>query len=121
MYDFYRTTARTERTCASLITYYAPVIFQNSLGMSRDLALLLSGFNGEHETHSLISLILMKYSGLAYFFSSLVPIPLIERFGRRKLMLFGAAGQCVCMVLLAAMTQDPGNKVKGIIAAICLL
>ncbi|KAF9040276.1 general substrate transporter [Hymenopellis radicata] len=87
----------------NLITYYAPVIFQKSVGMSRDMSLLLSGFNG-----------------LAYFLSSLVPIPLIERLGRRKLMLFGATGQCICMVLLAAMTQDTGNKAKGLVAAVCL-
>lgn len=60
-------------------------------------------------------------TGLAYFFSSLVPIPLIERLGRRKLMLFGAVGQCICMILLAAMTQDQGNTAKGIVATVCLL
>ncbi|EIM81381.1 general substrate transporter [Stereum hirsutum FP-91666 SS1] len=87
----------------NLITYYAPVIFQNSVGLSRDMSLLLAGFNG-----------------LAYFFSSLVPIPLIERLGRRKLMLFGAVGQCICMILLAAMTQDQGNTAKGIVATVCL-
>ncbi|KIY64080.1 general substrate transporter [Cylindrobasidium torrendii FP15055 ss-10] len=87
----------------NLITYYAPVIFQKSLGMSRDMSLMLSGFNG-----------------LAYFLSSLVPIPLIERLGRRKLMIFGASGQCICMILLAAMTEDVGNKAKGIVAAVCL-
>lgn len=89
---------------SSLITYYAPVIFEDSVGLTRDLSLLLSGFNG-----------------LAYFLSSLVPIPLIERLGRRKLMLFGSVGQMTCMILLAAMTSDVGNKGKGIVAAICLL
>lgn len=72
--------------------------------MSRDMSLLLSGFNG-----------------LAYFLSALVPIPLIERLGRRKLMLFGAVGQTVCMVMLAAMTEDVGNKAKGLVAAVMLL
>ncbi|KAH7108816.1 sugar transporter STL1 [Dactylonectria macrodidyma] len=30
----------------NLITYYAPVIFQQSVGISHDLSLLLAGFNG---------------------------------------------------------------------------
>ncbi|GAA5863241.1 hypothetical protein JCM8547_002874 [Rhodosporidiobolus lusitaniae] len=87
----------------NLITYYAPVIFETSVGMSHDLSLLLSGFNG-----------------VAYFLSALVPIPLIERVGRRKLMLFSASGQAVTMALLAAMTKDTGNTGKGIVAAVCL-
>ncbi|GAA5965893.1 hypothetical protein JCM8115_000737 [Rhodotorula mucilaginosa] len=87
----------------NLITYYAPVIFQQSIGMSHDTALLLSGLNG-----------------CAYFLSALVPIPLIERVGRRKLMIFSAAGQAITMAILAAMTQDVGNKAKGYVAAVML-
>jgi len=83
--------------------YYAPTIFETSVGMSRDLSLLLSGFNG-----------------VAYFVSALVPIPLIERVGRRKLMLFSAVGQTVCMAILAPMTKDTGNTGKGIVAAVML-
>ncbi|GAA5846259.1 hypothetical protein JCM9279_005879 [Rhodotorula babjevae] len=87
----------------NLISYYAPVIFETSVGMSHDTALLLSGLNG-----------------VAYFLSALVPIPLIERVGRRKLMIFSAAGQAVTMAVLAAMTEDTGNKAKGLVAAVCL-
>ncbi|BGP57379.1 hypothetical protein JCM8202v2_005020 [Rhodotorula sphaerocarpa] len=87
----------------NLITYYAPVIFEESVGMSHDTALLLSGLNG-----------------VAYFLSALVPIPLIERVGRRKLMIFSAAGQAGTMAILAAMTADVGNAKKGIVAAVML-
>ncbi|GAA6026203.1 hypothetical protein JCM10207_005544, partial [Rhodosporidiobolus poonsookiae] len=87
----------------NLITYYAPVIFETSVGMSHDLSLLLSGLNG-----------------VAYFLSSLVPIPLIERVGRRRLMIFSCAGQAVTMAILAAMTKDTGNTSKGIVAAVML-
>ena len=71
--------------------------------MSHDTALLLSGLNG-----------------VAYFLSALVPIPLIERVGRRKLMIFSAAGQAITISILAAMTQDVGNKAKGYVAAVML-
>lgn len=87
----------------NLITYYAPVILQKSVGLSRNTSLLMAGFNG-----------------LAYLVSSLVPIPLIERVGRRPLMIFGAAGQCISMAILAAMTTTIGDKTKGIVATTML-
>ncbi|KAI0199870.1 hexose carrier protein [Astrocystis sublimbata] len=86
----------------NLITYYAPVIFEQSVGLSHKLSLLLSGFNG-----------------VAYFFSSLVPIWLIDRLGRRKLMLFAAAGQAGCMLVLAA-TVAHGSKAAGVVAVVVL-
>ncbi|PKS06200.1 hypothetical protein jhhlp_007517 [Lomentospora prolificans] len=86
----------------NLITYYAPVIFQESVGMSHNLSLLLAGFNG-----------------VAYFFSSCVPIWVIDRLGRRKLMLFAAAGQCVCMAVLAG-TVSNGSKGAGVVAIVML-
>ncbi|ORX35622.1 sugar transporter [Kockovaella imperatae] len=86
----------------NLITYYAPVIFEQSVGLSHHVSLLLSGFNG-----------------IAYFFSSLIPISLIDRIGRRKLMLFAAAGQCACMAILAGTTSVT-HKATGIVAATML-
>lgn len=86
----------------NLITYYAPVIFQQSVGLSHDLSLLLAGFNG-----------------VAYFLSSLVPIWLIDRLGRRKLMIFAAAGQGTCMAILAG-TVSNGSKSAGLVAVVML-
>ncbi|KAK4152585.1 general substrate transporter [Chaetomidium leptoderma] len=86
----------------NLITYYAPVIFEQSVGMSHDLALLLSGFNG-----------------VAYFLSSLIPIWLIDRLGRRKLMLFAVVGQGACMAILAG-TVSNGSPAAGIVAIVML-
>ncbi|KAI1418916.1 hexose carrier protein [Xylaria sp. FL1777] len=86
----------------NLITYYAPVIFQQSVGLSHDLSLLLAGFNG-----------------VAYFFSSLVPIWIIDRLGRRKLMVFAAAGQAGCMAILAG-TVSNGSRPAGIVAIVAL-
>lgn len=86
----------------NLITYYAPTIFQQSVGLSYNLSMLLAGFNG-----------------VAYFFSSLVPIWVIDRLGRRKLMLFAAAGQCACMAILAG-TVSNGSASAGIVASVML-
>ncbi|KAF2019169.1 MFS transporter [Aaosphaeria arxii CBS 175.79] len=86
----------------NLITYYAPVIFEVSVGMSHNLAMLLAGFNG-----------------VAYFLSSLIPIWCLDRLGRRKLMLFACAGQAICMAVLAG-TVSNGSHACGIVAIVML-
>ncbi|CAK7235884.1 hypothetical protein SCUCBS95973_009419 [Sporothrix curviconia] len=86
----------------NLITYYAPVIFQDSVGISHNLSLLLAGFNG-----------------VAYFISSLIPIWIIDRVGRRNLMLFACAGQGACMAVLAGTVHN-GSKPAGIAAIVML-
>jgi MFS family permease len=86
----------------NLITYYAPVIFEVSVGMPHNTALLLAGFNG-----------------IAYFLSSLIPIWILDRLGRRKLMIFACVGQASCMAVLAG-TVSNGSKEAGIAAIIML-
>ncbi|KAG7833700.1 hypothetical protein KL943_003808 [Ogataea angusta] len=86
----------------NLITYYATSIFEESVGMDHNLALLMSGFNG-----------------IAYFVSSLLPIWLLDRVGRRKLMMFAVIGQGSCMAILAG-TVSNGNTACGIVATVML-
>jgi hypothetical protein len=61
---------------ANAVIYFAPVIFEQNLGLTRQLALILGGVN-------------VTVYALAAFAS----FPLIERVGRRKLFLLGSAGQ----------------------------
>jgi hypothetical protein len=84
-----------------LITYYAAVIFQ-SIGLSRDLSLLIAGFNATE-----------------YLLASLIPIWIIERVGRRQLMITGSVGQAISMLVLAICVKD-GSKAAGYVACACL-
>jgi MFS family permease len=66
------------------------------------------------------------FNGLEYLVASIIPIWTIERFGRRKLLLFSASGQTVSMVVLAAaiwyITERPdgsANYAVGIVAVAC--
>lgn len=77
----------------NLITYYAATIYENNIGMS-----------------SLIARIVAACNGTEYFLASFIAIWTIERFGRRKLMLFGAAGMSLSMVVLAACTSPAALK-----------
>ncbi|KAI4800580.1 hexose carrier protein [Aureobasidium sp. EXF-8845] len=67
----------------NVVVYYFPVILTQSFGFSPRLALILSGVD-------FISLM---------FFGSIMSL-LIDRFGRKPLMLFGAIGCGVCFTLV---------------------
>ncbi|CAE6519360.1 unnamed protein product [Rhizoctonia solani] len=72
-------------TGINLITYYATLLFER-LGIN-----------------DLKSRILAACNGTEYFLASLIAVWLIEKVGRRKLMIFGAVGQTITMVLLAVL------------------
>jgi sugar porter (SP) family MFS transporter len=98
-------------TGINLITYYAGTIFEQYIGLDPLPLRILAACNGTE-----------------YFLASLVAFWTIERFGRRKLMLVGAAGQAACMAILTGTNHkaDPtnlGNSVDtqaGIAAAVFL-
>ncbi|KAJ8116045.1 hypothetical protein OPT61_g2450 [Boeremia exigua] len=96
----------------NLITYYATFVFENSLGFGPDMSRLLAALNGTE-----------------YFLAALIAIPLIERVGRRRLMLFGAFGQMVSMIILSgssstAVIDELGaprlNTLYGVLATVFL-
>ncbi|KAK0451568.1 general substrate transporter [Armillaria borealis] len=76
------------------IIYFAPVIFQTYIGLDRQLALILGGVNST-----------------VYALSAFGSYPMIERLGRRKMFLWGTAGQALSM-FLACFCLIPYN-VKG--------
>lgn len=86
----------------NLVTYYLTVIYSN-LGMSQFLSLLLAALNGTE-----------------YFIASWPAVFLVERVGRRKLMLFGAVGQAATMALLAGVDSMEGNKGAQIAVVVLL-
>lgn len=84
----------------NLITYYAATIYENSIGLS-----------------PLVSRILAACNGTEYFLASWIPVFIIEKAGRRPLMLFGAAGMSISMIVLAITTSYEGQSGPGIAAA----
>ncbi|CZT43586.1 probable MFS monosaccharide transporter [Rhynchosporium secalis] len=71
-------------TGINLITYYIPNVLEQQVGLSPTLAKLIAACNGTE-----------------YFLASWVAVFTVERFGRRQLMLFGAAGMSLSMVALS--------------------
>ncbi|OBZ76779.1 Sugar transporter STL1 [Grifola frondosa] len=84
-------------TGINIITYYATLLFER-LGINDVKARIIAACNGTE-----------------YFLASLIAIFLIDRVGRRKLMLFGAVGQTLTMVLLAVLgsIDTPGTQVAS--------
>jgi len=77
----------------NLITYYIPNVLQNQVGLSETLAKLIAACNGTE-----------------YFIASWIAVFTVERFGRRTLMLWGAAGMSISMIILAITDSIGGTK-----------
>ena len=88
--------SRLQRASKLTILSSLPLVLQNSVGLSNNLARLLAACNS-----------------VSYLAFSFLGIVLIERAGRRKLMMWGAAGQAVCYVLISAMLSQASDPVNG--------
>jgi len=80
------------------VSQYIPNVIENEVGLSPFLSKLIAACNGTE-----------------YFLASWIAVFTIEKIGRRKLMLFGAATQSICMVCLAACDSQAlkGNTAAG--------
>ncbi|KAJ7773662.1 general substrate transporter [Mycena maculata] len=80
----------------NVTSYYLPLVLQNSVGLSNNLARLLAACNS-------VSYLVFSFAGIV----------LIERAGRRKLMMWGAAGQCMCYMFISAFLSQADDPVHG--------
>jgi hypothetical protein len=77
----------------NIITFYSDTIFQNQLGYSGTIARIISGC---------LQIWQVIAAGLG--------VLLIDRFGRRRLLIFSAAGMMVSQACLAGLQSDSSNK-----------
>lgn len=73
-------------TGSNMINYYGPVMFQETMGMSRNLAMILGGC-----------------IQCTYLVGSAIPVFLMDRFGRRTLLMICSAGLCLCFVMVTIL------------------
>jgi hypothetical protein len=69
-----------------MINYYAPVIFQKSMNLSRDSSLILGGA-----------------AQCTYLLGSMIPILTMDRYGCRILLIACSAGLSFCFVMVTIM------------------
>ena len=69
-----------------MINYYAPVVYQNAMHLSRNLSLILGGG-----------------TALTYLVGSFIPLWSMDKFGRRMALMISAAGLCLCFVMVSIL------------------
>lgn len=77
-----------------MTSYYLPTVLIESVGFSEKMARLLAAVNS-----------------VSYLLFSTIGIPNVERWGRRKMLMYAAAGQCFCYLIITVMihyTEKPG-------------
>jgi hypothetical protein len=82
------------------IGYYIAYLFEHSVGLSHNLSLLLSGFNG-----------------LWYLVSAIVPFFVINRLGKRRCLMIGAFGMGCCFLTMS-LTIRSGTYGASIVCVI---
>ena len=88
----------------NIIAYYIVIIFESQLGLSSTLARILAAC-----------------AGFGWLFSNVASMFVIETWGRRKLLMIGGVGQCLCFLVsgIAIATGD-GSKWAGILVVIMI-
>lgn len=89
-------------TGINIVTYYAPTLYKETLGMSQERAMLLG-----------------CYTQLWYILASLVTWYTIDRVGRRKLLVSMALGMSLVLVG-EAVSIGVGTSKAAIVAVVCV-
>ncbi|KAI0071993.1 general substrate transporter [Panus rudis PR-1116 ss-1] len=77
---------------ANMINYLAPIVYQNTMGLSRNLSLILGGA-----------------TACTFMLASFLPLWTIDRYGRRALLMISSSGLSLCF-LLTAVLLSTGTK-----------
>jgi sugar porter (SP) family MFS transporter len=73
-------------TGSNMINYYGPVMFQTTMNMGRNLSMILGGA-----------------IQCTYLVGSAIPVLLMDRFGRRTLLMVCSVGLCFCFVMVSIL------------------
>ncbi|KAM0547493.1 hypothetical protein ACHAPJ_010366 [Fusarium lateritium] len=88
----------------NIMSYYLPTVLINAVGLSNELARLLTAVNS-----------------VTYLIFSCVSIPLVEKWGRRGLMLLSTAGQGLAFLIITILLRygsPPGGSQNAAKASI---
>lgn len=78
---------------SNMINYYLPSILENDMGLTRNLSLILGGC-----------------AQCTYLVGSAIPVFLMDRYGRRTLLMASSAGLCLCFVMVTILLSVGGHS-----------
>lgn len=78
---------------SNMLNYYMPVVFSDSMGLSRNLSLILGGC-----------------AQCTYLVGSAIPVFLMDRYGRRVLLMACSAGLSFCFVMVTILLSIGGSN-----------
>ena len=81
--------AMQQLTGINIICYYLPYVLTESVGLEGSMARLLAAVNA-----------------MTYLCSTFIGLYFIEKWGRRRLMMFGALGQCCCWLSITILLSQ---------------
>ncbi|KAF2502553.1 general substrate transporter [Lophium mytilinum] len=91
------TQAMQQLSGINVTSYYLPIVFIQSVHLTNTMARLLAACNS-----------------VSYLLFSLIGIPNVERWGRRKMMMYAAAGQALCyLVITITISQNENTTLSG--------
>jgi hypothetical protein len=82
------TQAMQQLSGINVTSYYLPTVLISSVGLDNKLARLLAACNS-----------------VSYLLFSLIGIPNVENWGRRKMMIFAASGQSFCYLIITVLLR----------------
>lgn len=88
------TQAMQQLSGINVTSYYLPTVLIESVGLTNTMARLLAACNS-----------------VSYLLFSLIGIPNVERWGRRKMMMYAAAGQSFCYLIITVLIRY--NEMPG--------
>lgn len=80
----------------NLVTYYATTVFEDSLGFDAELSRLMTGCLGTE-----------------FFLAALVALVVVDRLGRRLLMLWGAMGMGISLLIIGTCLSQATDTYKA--------
>lgn len=72
----------------NVTSYYLPTVLIESVGFTNKMARLLAACNS-----------------VSYLLFALIGIPNVERWGRRKMIMYAASGQCFCYLIITVLLR----------------
>lgn len=86
-----------------VIGFYTQIIFETFIGLS-----------------PVVSRVLAATVYMWQILTCFVAFSTVDRYGRRKLMMFGTTGMGVCFAVVAGTVSQPGSKACSIVAAVAV-